>query len=495
MSTTLAILVFSIGIAGLFFLDRDNSVRPHKALWLPVIWLWIVGSRSVSMWLGMGVTATVELDATLSGSPVDAAIFAALLAIGIMVLLYRKKKTSAYLAVSGPIILYFLYCLISVTWSPFHEPAFKRWTKAVGDLVMVLVILTDGQPIAALRRLYSRVGFILFPFSVMLIRYSDMGRGYDADGTPSNVGVTTNKNDLGLIAFVISLGVLWNVRSLFVHKDEPHRGRRLVAQCTLLAFGIALLQMAHSATSVICFILGAGLMFATSLDFIRKRPGRVLALSLGVVLVGGLGLFFGGGAAISESLGRGGGLSGRTDIWAASIAAAGNPVIGTGFESFWNANASKVNHNLQLLGFRDLSNLNSAHNGYLEMYLDLGLVGVCLIVLILISGYRSACKTFQHNPELGSLLLACIATGTFYSITEVGFRILTPSWIFLLLGVVGSSGVTCGLLGGQAPSTLASEGGTASTPARSKLPPDRKTVYAARRGMTSLAIRRAIDLK
>ena len=142
--------------------------------------------------------------------------------------------------------------------------------------------------------------------------------------------------------------MLWNLRSLFIHKDEPHRGRRLVAQIALLGFGIALLQMAHSATSVICFILGAGLMFATSLDFIRKRPGRVLALSLGVVLAGGLGLLLGGGSAVSESLGRGGGLSGRTDIWAASIAAAGNPVIGTGFESFWNANATRVNHALQL---------------------------------------------------------------------------------------------------------------------------------------------------
>ena len=53
-----------------------------------------------------------------------------------------------------------------------------------------------------------------------------------------NVGVTTNKNELGLIVFVISLGVLWSVRWVFNHKDEPHRGRKLVAQLTLLGFGI-----------------------------------------------------------------------------------------------------------------------------------------------------------------------------------------------------------------------------------------------------------------
>jgi exopolysaccharide production protein ExoQ len=458
MGTSFALLVCIIGIVGLFFLDRDNSVRPSKALWLPVIWLWIVGSRPVSYWLGMETTSTDTLDASLNGSPADAAIFAALLAIGVMVLLHRRKKTSAYLAVSGPILIYFLYCLMSVAWSPFHDSAFKRWTKAVGDLVMVLIILTDGQPIAALRRLYSRVGFILFPFSILLIRYSDMGRAFDPDGNTANVGVTTNKNELGLIVFVISLGALWNVRTLLMHKDAPHRGRRLVAQSTLLVFGIAVLQMAHSATSVICFILGAGLMFVTSLDLIRKRPGRVLALTLGVVLVGGLGLLFGGGSAISESLGRGGGLTGRTDIWAASIASVGNPFIGTGFESFWNANATKVNHYLQLRGFRDFRNINSAHNGYLQIYLDLGLVGVSLLVLVLINGYRNACKAFQHNPEFGSLMLACVATGSFYSITEAGFRILTPSWIFLLLGAVGSSGAACGLLGGQVPPVTVSGG-------------------------------------
>jgi O-antigen ligase len=400
----------------------------------------------------------------------DAAVIGTLLAIGFIVLLFRKKKTSAYLAVSVPILLYFFYCLLSVTWSPFPEPSFKRWTKAVGDLVMVLVILTDGQPIAALRRVYSRVGFIIFPFSVMLIRYSNLGTTYDETLSPTNVGTTLNKNTLGLIVFAISLGVFWNVRSLIIHKDEPHRGRRLVAQCTLLAFGIALFQMAHSATSVLCFVLGAGLMFATSLDFIRKSPGRVRALSLGVVLFGGLGLLFGGGSAVSKSLGRGGGLSGRTDIWACSIAGAGNPVIGSGFESFWNANAIKVNHCLQLLGFLDLSNLNSAHNGYLQIYLDLGLVGVGLIAVILISGYRRAGSAFQYNPEFGGLMLACIVTATFYSVTEAGFRIMTPSWIFLLLGVIGSSGLASGLLGDRATRVPASDGGAASrVPIRGKL--------------------------
>jgi exopolysaccharide production protein ExoQ len=491
MGAPLALLICSLGVAGLFFLDRDKSVRNSKALWLPVIWLWIVGSRPVSAWLGMGGGSAGTLASTLDGSPLDAAVFGILVLAGVAVLFNRKRKTSALLAVSGPIVFYFLYCLISITWSPIHGPAFKRWIKAIGDLIMVLIVLTDGEPVVALRRLYSRVGFVLLPFSIALIRYTDLGRGYTPDGAPENTGVTTNKNSLGLIVFIVSLGALWNVRTLLRDKEAPNRSRHLIAQCTLLAFGIVLLQMSHSATSGACFILGGGLMLLTSLHAIRKRPSRVAALCVVVVLAGGLGMLFGGGSALSESLGRGEGLSGRTEIWAASIAATSNPIIGAGFESFWNTNVDKVAERLQ--GYWEIHNLVSAHNGYIEVYLDLGWIGVCLIVLILLIGYRRTIKAFQYDPNLASLMVAYVATSTFYSVTEAGFRMLTPSWIFLLLAAVAASGVAAGLISGEPPKVLASHGDMASgAPAVKKLNPERQSVYTAR-GRTQFEVASASD--
>jgi exopolysaccharide production protein ExoQ len=440
-----ALLICSIGIAGLFFLDRNPSTRNSKALWLPVMWIWIAGSRPISSWFGGGGGG--GLASTLDGSPMDAAVFAALMLAGIVVLSFRKSRTGSLLKLSGPLLLYLLYCLISITWSPFPEPAFKRWIKDVGDVVMVLVLITDLQPIAALQRLYSRVGFLLFPVSVLLIRYTDLGRAYDPDGGPMNTGVTTNKNTLGLIVFLVSLGALWNVRALLRNEESPNRTRRLVAQVTLLTFGIVLLQMAHSATSVACFILGGGLLLATNFRAIRTRPARLNALCLSIVLGGVLMMLFGGESLVSNALGRGDKMSGRKDIWAAAIASAENPVIGSGFESFWNANAEKVA--TRLPGYWEIHNLVSAHNGYIEVYLDLGWLGVSLVAIILLNGYCRAIKAFGRDPETGSLFLAHIAAATIYSITEAGFRVLTASWIFLLIAVVGASGVAAGLFDRQ----------------------------------------------
>jgi len=448
MNASLALLIFSVGVAGLFYLDREKSIRTSKALWLPVIWLWIAGSRPVSSWFGIGTESAGNIAATLDGSPMDAVIFEALILAGLIALCQRRNKAISLLKASAPVLIYFAYCLLSTVWSPIHGPAFKRWIKDVGDLVMVLIIVTEAEPVAALRLLYSRVGFVLLPFSVVLIRYTNLGVGYDEDG-PINMGVTTNKNSLGLIVFVVLLGVLWNLRALLRDKKAPHRTRHLVAQGTLLIFGLMLLQMAHCATAIACFALGGGLMLATSLRAIRNRPGRVHAFCLGIILVGSMTLLIDGVSIVTSALGRHTNLTGRTDIWKASIAAADNPVFGTGFESFWNTNVEKVAAGLRGYYAPTAHNLVSAHNGYIEVYLDLGWIGVCLIALILVSGYRHAIKTFTRNPEAGGLILSYVATCAFYSITEVGFRVLTPSWIFLLLAVVSANGFAAGLIGGE----------------------------------------------
>jgi O-antigen ligase len=254
--------------------------------------------------------------------------------------------------------------------------------------------------------------------------------------------------------------------------------------------------MAHSATAFGCFLLGGGLLLATNMRVIRNRPLRVRALCFAVVLAGGLTMLFGGQSLLSNALGRGSGLSGRAEIWAASVASAGNPLIGTGFESFWNANANKVNEFLHSKGFIDQSNLVSAHNGYLEIYLDLGLIGVCLIVPILLSGYRNASKAFRHDPEVGSLMLAYVTTATFYSITEAGFRVLTPMWIFLLLAVITASALAAGLLDGRRANILAPRGSAASRTlaAGNQLTPQGEAVYTARGGVIDAGRNQEIGL-
>lgn len=430
----LPLLLCVVGTGGLFFLDRDKSVRSSRALWIPVTWFWIVGSRPVSSWLGISPSSGDYLSQQLDGSPADRLGFQILLAAGLVVLFRRSRRTQNLLRANILIIIYFVYCLLSVFWSDFPDVTFKRWIKAIGDLVMVLVVATDAEPIVALKRLLSRTGFVLLPASVFLIKYSDLGRGYDPDGNAMNTGVTTNKNTLGVVTLVLLFGVVWRLRVLLRAGQHPERGRHLLAQGTLLAFGLALLAMAHSATSVACFAVGTILMLATDLRMVRRSTAAVHSVVLVLAVAAGLTILLGGQSQVTHTLGRESDFTGRTQIWAAVLRVASNQVLGAGFETFW------LGPRLQMVwaGLSKYMHVNEAHNGYLEIYLNLGWVGACLIATILVDGYRRAVAAFRWDPGIGSLILAYVTAAALYSVTEAGFRMLNPIWLFLLMALVAS---------------------------------------------------------
>jgi O-antigen ligase len=391
-------------------------------------------------------------DTQIEGSPVDATVFAVLLIAAFAVLLYRGPRLIAFLSRSFPklLLLYFVFCLVSITWSDYPGPALKKWTKSTLDVAMILIVVTDEQPVAALRRLFSRVGFLLLPLALLLIKYyPSLGRLYGAwDGAQMNVGMTLDKNMLGLITFVLSLGAFWRVLPL-LSRDEttPDRRRHLLAQGTLLVLGVWLLILANSATSLVCFALGAGLMLATKLRFMRRHPAAIHAFVLSVAVTAASVLLLGGGASAAQALGRDPTLTGRTDIWAAVIPLARNPLVGAGFESFWIS--PRVHQKLWEL-IPGLP-LNEAHDGYLEVYLNLGWVGVGLIVLILIDGYNRAVKAFRREPALGALLLAYVLAAMTYNVTEAGFRLMESCWIFFLLAVMEAGNFTAGIGAGGSP--------------------------------------------
>ena len=225
-------------------------------------------------------------------------------------------------------------------------------------------------------------------------------------------------------------------------KRQPIHARQLLARGTLLVFCVTVLAMADSATSSACFSLGTVLILATYLPMIRRRPGAVHALVAMILLAGGLTMLLGGQAGLVHALGRNSNLTDRTDIWSAVLPVVPNRIVGAGFESFWlGPRVERVWSNLS-----QYMHVNEAHNGYLEVYLNLGWVGVGLIAVNLISGYRGSVAAFRRDPAFGGLMLAYVAAAAIYSVTEAGFRMLDPIWIFLLLAVVGSHSIASGAI-------------------------------------------------
>lgn len=424
-------LVLTIAfIAALFARDARQESNSTSALWLPFLWVVIgSGSRFLSQWLnilGFQVGAINVED----GSPLDATYFLVLILLGMYVLFRRRVNCTVFVRNNPWIFLYFSYCFLAILWSDFPYVAFKRWIKLMGDPVMVLILLTEPDPAESLIRLMKRCAYIMLPVSICFIKYFPaLGRGYDAwTGVPHYTGIATNKNELGFDCWILGTVLFW--RLLQVLQWERGRARRneLFLCGGLLLMNLWLLHKAQSATSLVAFLLGAAVLLFLGFRWVNPwRVGAYIAAGIIVCLVAGFG--FGLFDDAIHLLGRNDTLTGRTAIWQALWHWNINPIVGTGFESFWLG--PRLDQVRQILPF-----LNEAHNGYLETYLNLGFIGVGLVAAMLLATYVKARRALFGNFEWGRFRLAFLLAFIVYNWTEAAFRLNAfPFFMFFVIAL------------------------------------------------------------
>jgi hypothetical protein len=181
-------------------------------LWVPFIWVAINISRSVGYWFVNGTEAAKSEVVDISqGSFIDRNTYLFLIIIGLLVLSQRRINWSSILASGRWLWIFYFYLLLSVLWSDYPFISFKRWFKDAGDLIMILIIVSEKDPIEAIRWIFVRCAYLLVPLSVLFIKwYPDIGRYYDHwIWTTCYCGITLGKNQLGLLCMLSGLFLLW----------------------------------------------------------------------------------------------------------------------------------------------------------------------------------------------------------------------------------------------------------------------------------------------
>jgi exopolysaccharide production protein ExoQ len=429
MTPLLASFCFGVAILVLSRLARNNTRPVSWALWIPLAWLLIGSSRPLSEWfLGLQQGANYE-----EGTPLDRTVLTILLALGLYVLYQRMPRVKAILRANLPIILFFLYCLASVLWSDFPFVTFKRWTRGAADVVMILVIITDPYWESSFKWLFTRIAFLLIPLSVLIIRFfPEYGRSYTASGAQMWTGVCTDKNALGAICMIFGPALLWQMLPLSASPIPKRvRRRQLIAKASVFAMAIYLIWVIDSKTALICFLLANTLIVLPWIGRTFRKRAVLTIVVTAMILSCYCVLFLGMGSGALKEMGRKQDLTGRKEIWAAVLPLATNPFLGTGYEDFWMGKRFEI-------VARTLARLNQAHNGYLEIYLNLGWIGLILLGAVIVTGYRNLMRGFRDNFEMGRLKLAFFTICLVYNFTEATFKMQSPVWITFLWAAMGA---------------------------------------------------------
>jgi O-antigen ligase len=425
MPPRVALALCSLFVLGLLALDRRTSSQRSVALWIPTIWMLIIASRMVSQWLlGESPASGQSYE---DGSPFDAVLFMGLIICALLVVIRRGVQITDIASRNIWLTLFLLYCAVSMMWSDFPVVSLKRYIKEVGNVLMVLVVLTERDRVVAVRTLLNRCTYVLVPFSIILYKYyASLGRGYDNwTGALIVTGVTNNKNSLGILCGICGIGVCWNVLLAWRESGLWKNRSRILIQLSMLGMTIWLLMMANSATSKVCLAVGVFVLLSMLVPAIRKHVWAYSGL-VAIVLVT-LYLTINFTSTMTSTLGRDETLTGRTEVWEQVLKIGTNPLIGVGYGSFW------LGDRLRTLWSVYRWHPTEAHNGYLEIYLDLGVVGCALVIGLVIASLGTAMKRVADDTEYGSLQLAILAAAVLYNFTESAFRPGLLMYFFFLL--------------------------------------------------------------
>ena len=405
-----------------WLLKKDSEVSPglSKALWIPSTWYLYSATRQVSTWLVRaqlieGGGGTVE-----SGNIIDRNFLTVLIVMALVVLHKRRINWQQSIKNNSWLFAFFLFMLVSIVWSDFPFVSLKRWIRTVGTVLMALVVLSEADPYEAIHAIIKRVVYVVIPFSFMLVKwYPVFGVVFGRwSGTPTYAGATRTKNTLGEVCVLGLFLILWTMIAKRQGRAVGAVGNKLGVTLVFLFFIVYLMKgppghASYSASSIVMFFVGVGAFYILNrLKDRLARLGRLVAyafVGVGVLALVMNVLDISFMSIIAPALGRKANLTDRADlIWAVLLPIAWrNPVLGGGFGSFWITPVP----NLTL-------DVNEAHNGYLDVFLELGIVGLILLVPVFLMYFRKARNELAHDFNWAAFRLSYLVMFLVHNWTE-----------------------------------------------------------------------------
>lgn len=292
-----------------------------------------------------------------------------------MLMLFRHRSTREVARRSKLLWVLVALILLSFLWSDYLP-----WTLA--DNREVLQMSTFGLYFAVRFDLKQQIRLVALSFGIgaimsfiVALAVPDIGI-HGADHPGAWKGVYGYKNNLG------SMMILATLAFVFMPLRPSYRFLKWIG----LGLSISLILLSTSKTSLTMVLLLFLILF-----FYQKYRWRgkvtVLFLDLGILLLGCVGtLVFAYWVDILAGLGKDPTLTGRTLMWGVTLTRLMNrPLLGYGRTAFWAPGSPYAVE----AGRAVTENFvpPHAHNGFIDLALDVGLIGFTLFAIVFFKTY------------------------------------------------------------------------------------------------------------
>jgi exopolysaccharide production protein ExoQ len=277
----------------------------------------------------------------------------------------------------------------SVAWSVDPETSLRRAFALSMWTLFGLYLASRYDTRALLRLLGIALGLLALMSIASVLLTPDYGleSGFDRGAWR---GVFVTKNTLGEMMLLAAV-----VFGLFAARKGPARVPAVFG--VLLAVTLIFFAKATAALLIV------GVLAITIPVVLAFRKNNAAAA---VVLCALLGVSAGASVAIADRdavlsvLGKDATLTGRTVLWATVMERIEDqPLLGYGYGAFWEANGVQREQVRAAVGW----DTPHSHNGFLDMWLDVGLVGVLALLAAYVVALKRAWLALRATRELDGI--------------------------------------------------------------------------------------------
>jgi exopolysaccharide production protein ExoQ len=371
---------------------------------------------------------TVDDSGLGQSNPINTIATASVLTMVVILMLCHPRTVFRLAPGMWPVLCITLLAILSVVWSQFPGITMRRSASLLTVTLWAWYVTARydlGDVISIIRQTTA-----LLAVASLAIGILAPSMGQDSSfGVVGWQGVFGSKNDLGM---VMAIGAITHIYAIL----GPRRRflSYLVVSVGLLLC-LAALYLSESRTAWLIGMLGPVLCLLIQLT--HKRVGVAIIIWTATILLLAPALVIATDelGTIAQLLGRDATLTGRVDLWLILPSYIEDRLwLGHGFAAFWVTDNLDVSSIWNTIGWRP----PHAHNGWLDVLLELGVTGLTLVViqLLLVFGKGVRAVVEGHEPHAPYLLLMTFVL-MIYNLAES--NLVRPSVMWMLLVVAAAA--------------------------------------------------------
>jgi len=296
--------------------------------------------------------------------------------------LKRFPETLGLLARERWIAILGIWIIASAAWSVAPGQTVRYAVPFIGAMLMALYMGLRVEPLQQIRLLTLCLGISAILSLIFGIAFPRIAISPDNEWQ----GVFLHKNALG---YMMSLGAL-----CFVFLAVGERRRRwLSILMAIVCLTLVILSKSAGALAVTALMLVMIVPLRILISMTHRRFVAVMtaALSAGAVVCIAI---LRHPAPIFELLGKDATLTGRMQLWHyVKLEVLARPVLGFGYSAFWGT--GEADRIRALVGW----NPPTAHNGFLDAALGLGIIGLVILLIGLLRNFILGFKVARRERD------------------------------------------------------------------------------------------------